>query len=944
MIFITENKGIYILSVEAKDLYATERINSEQGYLIRDKNGNINIRKFINTLDYSLDSIKLKEVYEKKCRRKDFAFSINKKEYTKMVINVKFKYSYKEFNKVTSNIYIRDGYSYRDIKDKMKDLVYIEDNRLIAIETNKELNDINSLSDIKQPIEQDILGNYFTFENGMYVQKGNIPVLKSKAELREYLYKNGFNCDGLHYVRYKRSSGSSRVGKCLFVYDLLLPAMQKWDKCGLTIRKGDKIDLAAYEAYISLPLSSIIDTIEILPENILVIDDYESVFYDTVIAVENENDKLIANEKEMQITNSIWDGQSLMDISLFRKYKDKGMLLLRNRFFKTCAFNTNIQQFFKDNNITDIKQLKGKTLATNINDIKLITTPSSIKYLKFGTLDQWLRNIDITFGIVKYEKETHFFDGRMVQTHYQLLNTLQFNEKEIEELLQPSLDYINYVRSDPDILRYHIQYPFSGMDMSPINTKNEIIFKMLGINNKFAKTKFYYNFRNDLVRALIEKLKDGRILINGNYSTLFGNGLEMLKSSVGLFNGCSELINNQIHSKKFQYGITILGSRSPHVTMGNIALFENKRNENYDKYFNLTNEIVCINSINNNILQKLNGADFDSDTVLLTDNQFLIDKAKENYNKFKVPTCFVSAKKKERFYTDEHKADLDIKTSVNKIGEIINCSQQLNSLLWDRVSKDSDIDKEKELYEDICKLSVLSGVEIDRAKKEFTINSDKELKILKNKYKITNDNKIIKPMFFKRITLNNGYELSDRNGYRYFDTSMDFLQRVINKFNFRNVRKKKQDLIPFSEIIKVPTSMQNITNIRQGYYYNQVKRIMNIITYTKNNISAIYRGYDNLSKDDKSEVKRIANELKQECIDYINDISISEATMYLLLKNIEKDSKISGFVFDILFGTPNQTFFKMIINSKENLNRIKESKLGNIQLYDFLFLKEKIID
>ena len=75
-----------------------------------------------------------------------------------------------------------------------------------------------------------------------------------------------------------------------------------------------------------------------------------------------------------------------------------------------------------------------------------------------------------------------------------------------------------------------------------------------------------------------------------------------------------------------------------------------------------------------------------------------------------------------------------------------------------------------------------------------------------------------------------------------------------------------------------------------------------------------------------------------------NDGKLSSDMPAQLLKNIENDSKISGFVFDILFGTPNQTFFKMIINSKENINSLKESKLGNIQLYDFLFLKEKIID
>ena len=93
--------------------------------------------------------------------------------------------------------------------------------------------------------------------------------------------------------------------------------------------------------------------------------------------------------------------------------------------FKSCCFNCNIQQWFKDNNITDISQLNGKTRAKRIEDVKLITTPNSIKYLKFDTLDNWLDNLYPRFGVVKHDKKTHFFGGRLVQTHYQLINTLQ---------------------------------------------------------------------------------------------------------------------------------------------------------------------------------------------------------------------------------------------------------------------------------------------------------------------------------------------------------------------------------------------------------------------------------------------------------------------------------------------------------------------------------------
>ena len=354
--------------------------------------------------------------------------------------------------------------------------------------------------------------------------------------------------------------------------------------------------------------SSIIDTLELKPENFLVVDDYESTFTDTVVGVQFENGQLIAKEQDFQITNSIFDGETLLDESCFpEQYRQYSMLLLRQRMFKSACFKTKIQKWFADNNITEISQLNGFTVAKNISDIKVITTPSSIKFVKFGTLQKWFDILEPTFGIVKHEKPTHYFDGRKVSCHYQLLNTLQLSEKEVNDLLEPSLDYIAKVRSDPAVLRYHINYPYDEMDITPLNSKNEIIFKLLGMNANFAKTQLYYDFRNDLVKSLIRELKKGHILVNGNYSTLLGNGYEMLQQSIGTFEGKSVIGKGNIHSKRFEYDKTILGSRSPHVCSGNILLVNNVASDEIDKYFDLSNEVVYVNAIEENIQQRLNG-------------------------------------------------------------------------------------------------------------------------------------------------------------------------------------------------------------------------------------------------------------------------------------------------------------------------------------------------
>lgn len=919
--------GYKILSIEAKDLFGAMHLEGKQDceYSIRSSDDKLSLRKFTNAFDWSLDSMKLEEVYEKKVRRKDFAFRAGRHLYTKNVICVTFKYAYKEFNMAGKNTYVRSGYAYRDCV--MEDGVCIKDGKLIAIQTNVE---------VQNPIGQDVLGDYFTYSNGYYEQVGNIPTIMDKAALRSYLYKYGFKCDGVEYVRYKRSSGSSRVGKCLFVNKILADEMAKWDMCGLDIKDGQEIDLASFEAYAALPLSSIIDTIHIPLESILVIDDYESVFEDEVAAVEIEGEHLVSSFKTISVANSIFDGQSLMDISLFGKYASKGMLLIRNRFFKSCCFNTNIQQWFADNNITSVDQLNGYTLATDISQVKFITTPSSIKFAKFGDVKKWFEVVEPTFGVVKYEKKSHQFSGRLVQAHYQLFNTLQLTYEETEEVLRPSLEYISAIRRDPAVLRYKIQYPFddgSG-EWSSLDSKNEIVFKLLGINDKFAHTKLYYDFRDDLIRGEVRNLKRGHVLINGNYSTLMGNGLEMLKSSIGKFDGSSSLGIGNIHSKRFEYGKTLLCSRSPHVTVGNILLAQNVASEEYDKYFNTTTEIVCINSIGENILQRLNGADFDSDTILITDNELLVDVAKRNYNAFKVPTNLTTSVKTVRHYTQDDKADLDVKTSVNKIGEIINLSQQLNSLMWDRINHGKSIDSCMELYLDICILAVLSNVEIDRAKREFVINSTTEIGLLKKKYKITDDERTVKPMFFKMITLENGYTLSDTVRYRYFDTAMDYLQKIISRFNFREGREQKRELVPFMSMVKRPAN-----NVRQGYYYTQRDKIIKTIRDAKEERRKLFADYDTLGKDEKSLIWKRAGEIKQDCIEEVEALSICPSTMYLVLKELDgaEYKDVSRFIFEVLFGRPDEAFFTMIENSKEDIYTLVEDDAGDITLYDFKF-------
>ena len=221
-----------------------------------------------------------------------------------------------------------------------------------------------------------IISVKFTYSSDDYTTK----------QLRQKLYTDGFNLlinkQTIHYVRYKRSSGASRLGKCLFIQEKYYDEMMKWSLCGIDTT-NDKIDLAGIESYVALSLSSIEDTIKIKPNEILLIDDYESTFTDDCIVCREENGQLVTSEEKTEIVNSIWDGQSLLDSSKFTgPYKNKSMLLLRNRFFKSNCLHTNIklymkERFKKDYDKAVIKDMYGIVLIKkerkDIDNIKDMT-------------------------------------------------------------------------------------------------------------------------------------------------------------------------------------------------------------------------------------------------------------------------------------------------------------------------------------------------------------------------------------------------------------------------------------------------------------------------------------------------------------------------------------------------------------------------------------------
>ena len=747
-------------------------------------------------------------------------------------------------------------------------------------------------------------------------EKFKLKYIKSTAKLRQDLYENGFTIGDKHYVRFIRSSGSARVGKCLFINEKYYNKLMDWIYSGIDV-KGQEIDLASFESYISLVASGSVGRFKLESRNILLINDYYSNFLndkDTMVTrliniKYNEKNEIIDGDLEttrerLNISNNIFDGESLIDSSIFKEteilqdkesLEEKATMQVRNVFFKGQAINCNIQQFYKDYfkdsyDTAIVKDMFGNEILAK--DVKLITTPSSLKYLKYFKdkkegYNKWKEIASEEWAICKYDKPTHHFEG-MTQTHYQLLNSLGLSRDRMKDLLKDTIDYINLLKTDDRVFKYNVNIKADLPEDYVINSKDRMIRALLTWNEDFINTKVCWDYRKKMVQSYIDNVRKGHVLVEGNYSIVCNNVVEMLYASVGdlvEIDGRLQIKDKlelklegyEAISMKFENGEKIAAVRSPQPSMANVGVYTNKRGEDdlyyqeLSKYFNLkSKEVIFTNSINVNKMEKFSSEDFDIDSELITNNPIIVEYANKIQH-FAVNNDLTPKTPNPRVRTSKNLSDVDVECSVSKIGEVINLVQALNSVYWDSIKQGKKHENLEELYKDICQLNSLSCIEIDRCKKTSPVNTAKELKKIREKGYLKDG---VKPNFMKWC---NEYEQGEKKPkYHKFEAGMDYLEDIISD---EIVELEDIEYMKLSSIIKKDKEANRGT----------VKKAIEIINRYLNEINKLYAD-KTLTKKEKD---KWAYEIEMLCvkdpavIKKLKDIKVVKS----ILKRCEKYEK-----------------------------------------------------
>ena len=367
--------------------------------------------------------------------------------------------------------------------------------------------------------------------------------------------------------------------------------------------------------------------------------------------------------------------------------------------------------------------------------IRLIITPNSLKALKFAyklethtkeaMYEHWKNNIEYDFGVCKTEKPSK--NGEYNRLSYQMINSLPLSSKGIGKLAEPSFDRIRKINNDFEYFKEYL-----GVK-DKIDLTADLLYNLCVVNPDIQHTAIYKDKRRDIADNLKKDMKKGRLLAFGDYAIMVSNPIEMLKSAIGIEWEKSIHEPYEIYSQRYRNGCEITGFRNPHVASGNVCVFTNVWKREIEDYLNLTGNIVVVNSYKNDVMSRLQGADTDSDSILLVyDNDDTLLNAAEMCRGMATPLNRIRPEENQKLYNIEEIADTDYIIGENLIGKIINLSQLFNSYYWDYRSKGASPEQLQLIYDQVSKLSSMSQLEIDKAKKFFKLNVESELKKIAN--------------------------------------------------------------------------------------------------------------------------------------------------------------------------------------------------------------------
>lgn len=468
----------------------------------------------------------------------------------------------------TSYILANDSKVKLTYQDAMKNnlLVALGDNQLFKIVRglNNQENLLNEIKDTKQIIKI-IKKQDSSKENIKQLELLNkklillmfvpdIISIKSDGTKKQYkqICKDMFDVEitignETFFRKYKRmcaGAGQLRRNSAIFVNVDLYDKLEEIMLCGLTPKKIKKMNLAKFSAYFALYTSA--SRIVTTPK-FCIVDDYEYTLKNQLVdwVFDDDNGEKQIEERLIDFDINAFDGSGIISPTMAKKWAEDlhcdgyipSSFIVRAPFVKGCVHVFDFHKFANEvANKTKIKDIYGNEY--NVEDIDIILTKSQFKMYKyyndFSEYLYYFNKYNHVFSVTRVNKKE---DDKYTTLNYQYIQTNNFDKESLVNLASYSVNWANKLMNRDYLYNILFLNPskrwLDNLDNSK-DTANDKITKALMLCPNLIYDTYVNNKIKQQIKNKIDKMKIGKVLVEGAYEFLIPDLYALAEHAFGL--------------------------------------------------------------------------------------------------------------------------------------------------------------------------------------------------------------------------------------------------------------------------------------------------------------------------------------------------------------------------------------------------------------------------
>lgn len=507
-------------------------------------------------------------------------------------------------------------------------------------------------------------------------------VMDSVADYRRALQGFTITIDGKQ-VRYKRllgTAGSIKKSTIIFVNEKRHEELMTRLNNGRDMTK--EFVPAKLNAYMALSCSA---SIAVSWPRIIVVDDAITHFKHDVLLVDDSDltkeEPVVQQMNDYDIEYNVSDGMGFVTPEMSAKWAqelnegDEPLSGVNTRcsFLKGMLFTVPFKQFAEEVAHT-YKIIDAYGVERDIRDADAIVTTSMLKlWDSYPSYEAYYENCMKNGHEFAIAKSTPHKLRNVHTTNYQYLQDFNLSDEQIDQLVAPTVQKIKDCLG-LDWRKLILYMCGQGLDDKNVE-KMDPMCKAIMANPELINDPYVRSKVQRMIQKRIKTAKIGVLDVEGDYAILGNDPYSLLQHIFGMPITGLLKAGECYHKYWSDRDVDeVLLFRAPMTSHNNVCKMRVVCNEDMEKWYKYIETCCLINSWDTTAM-RLNGADYDSDSVFATNNRVLLDAFE-----YKMTLMCVQSKTAKKVPTEADYVASEIAGFGDSIGSITNRATNMISL------------------------------------------------------------------------------------------------------------------------------------------------------------------------------------------------------------------------------------------------------------------------